>query len=182
MNQDIENYKKQKKIIKMNGYAGLLDVFIAIFALIRNNEKTTFTFFIFILLAATCFFICYNFDKLNKRTSKELFKKLIDQNYIKINEKRTTLYTLDDVLKTPKLNLETRNEDTVLENAFNKIFDSTTILKKYPNLVEIIKVERSFEYIKPYDKTIGEVAGRNTKNQIVVISNRKDVITEEVLI
>lgn len=37
MHQDIENYKKQKKIIKMNGYAGLLDVFIAIFALIRNN-------------------------------------------------------------------------------------------------------------------------------------------------
>lgn len=182
MHQDIENYKKQKKIIKMNGYAGLLDVFIAIFALIRNNEKTTFTFFIFILLAATCFFICYTFDKLNKQTSKELFEKLIEQNYIKINEKRTRLYTLDDVLKTPKLNLETRNEDTILESAFNKVFDNTTILKKYPNLVEIVKIQKAFEYVKPYDKTIGEVAARNTKNQIVVISNRKDVITEDILI
>lgn len=133
-------------------------------------------------MAVTCFFICYTFDKLNKQTSKELFKKLVNQNYIKINEKRTTLYTLDEVLKTPKLNLETKDEDTILESSFNKVFDSTTLLKKYPNLTEIVKVERNFEYVEPYHKIINEVAGRNTKNQIVVISNRKDVITEEVLI
>lgn len=182
MNQDIENYVKQKKIIKMNLYTALLDIFIAITSIVRHNGKFTFTFFTFVLLASICFYICFIFEKMNTRTSKELFKKLVDQNYIKIIEKRTVLYTLEEVLKTPKLNLETRNEDTILESAFNKVFDSTTLLKKYPNLVEIIKVERSFEYIKPYNKTIGEVAARNTKNQIVVISNRKDIITEDILI
>lgn len=178
----IESYKKQKKIIKMNLYAALLDIFIAIISFIKNNEKLTLMSFILIILAIACFFICFIFEKLNKQTSKELYEKLIEYNYIKINEKRTTLYTLDEVLKTSKLNLETRDEPTILESSFNKVFDNTTILEKYPNLVEIVKIQRNFEYIKPYDKTIGEVAGRNTKNQIVIISNRKDVITEEILI
>ena len=182
MHQDIENYTRQKKIIKLNAYIGLIDIFVAITSSITHNEILNSTFFTFMFFGITCFYICFIFEKMNSRKSKELFKKLVDQNYIKINEKRTTLYTLDDLLKTPKLNLETRNEDTILESAFNKVFDSTTLLKKYPNLVEIIKVERSFEYIKPYDKTIREVAARNTKNQIVVISNRKDVITEDILI
>lgn len=186
MNQDvklyIKNYKKQKKIIKMNLYAALLDIFIIIISFIKNNEKLTLMSFILIILTAACFFMCFIFEKLNKQTSKELYEKLIEYNYIKINEKRTTLYTLDEVLKTSKLNLETRDEATILESSFNKVFDNTTILKKYPNLVEIIKIQRSFEYIKPYDKTIGEVAARNTKNQIIVVSNRKDIITEDILI
>ena len=174
----IENYKKQKKIIKMNLYAALLDIFIVIISFIKNNEKLTLMSFILIILGAACFFMCFIFENLNK----ELYEKLIEYNYIKINEKRTTLYTLDEVLKTSKLNLETRDEATILESSFNKVFDNTTILKKYPNLVEIIKIQRNFEYIKPYNKTIGEVAARNTKNQIVIVSNRKDIITEEVLI
>lgn len=178
----IENYKKQKKIIKMNLYAALLDIFIVIISFIKNNEKLTLMSFILIILGAACFFMCFIFENLNKQTSKELYEKLIEYNYIKINEKRTTLYTLDEVLKTSKLNLETRDEATILESSFNKVFDNTTILKKYPNLVEIIKIQRNFEYIKPYNKTIGEVAARNTKNQIVIVSNRKDIITEEVLI
>lgn len=182
MNQDIENYVKQKKIIKMNLYTALLDIFIAITSIIRHNGKFTFTFFTFVLLASICFYICFIFEKMNTRTSKELFKKLVDQNYIKIIEKRTVLYTLEEVLKTSKLNLETRDEATMLESAFNKVIDNTTILKKFPNLTEIVKVEQSYEYLKPYHKVINEVVVRNTKNQIVVISNRKDVITEDILI
>lgn len=186
MNQDvklyIENYKKQKKIIKMNLYAALLDIFIVIISFIKNNEKLTLMSFILIILAAACFFMCFIFENLNKQTSKALYEKLIEYNYIKINEKRTTLYTLDQVLRTAKLNLETGDEDSVLENTFNKVTDVTIILKKYPNLTEIVKIQRRFEYIKPYDKTIGEIAARNTKNQIVIVSNRKDIITEEVLI
>lgn len=186
MNQDvklyIENYKKQKKIIKMNLYAALLDIFIVIISFIKNNEKLTQMSFILIILAAACFFMCFIFENLNKQTSKALYEKLIEYNYIKINEKRTTLYTLDQVLRTAKLNLETGDEDSVLENTFNKVTDVTIILKKYPNLTEIVKIQRRFEYIKPYDKTIGEIAARNTKNQIVIVSNRKDIITEEVLI
>lgn len=186
MNQDvklyIENYKKQKKIIKMNLYAALLDIFIVIISFIKNNEKLTLMSFILIILATACFFMCFIFENLNKQTSKALYEKLIEYNYIKINEKRTTLYTLDQVLRTAKLNLETGDEDSVLENTFNKVTDVTIILKKYPNLTEIVKIQRRFEYIKPYDKTIGEIAARNTKNQIVIVSNRKDIITEEVLI
>lgn len=186
MNQDvklyIENYKKQKKIIKLNLYAALLDIFIVIISFIKNNEKLTLMSFILIILAAACFFMCFIFENLNKQTSKALYEKLIEYNYIKINEKRTTLYTLDQVLRTAKLNLETGDEDSVLENTFNKVTDVTIILKKYPNLTEIVKIQRRFEYIKPYDKTIGEIAARNTKNQIVIVSNRKDIITEEVLI
>lgn len=182
MNQNIENYKKQKKIIKMNLYAALLDIFIVIISFIKNNEKLSLISFILIILAVACFFMCFIFENLNKQTSKELYEKLIEYNYIKINEKRTTLYTLDEVLKTPKLNLETGDEDSVLENAFNKVFDSTTLLKKYPNLVEIVKIQRKFKYVKPYNNIIEEVASRHTKNQIVIISNRKDIITEDVLI
>lgn len=182
MNQDIENYKKQKKIIKMNLYAALLDIFIAIISVVKNNGKFTFTFFTFILLASICFYICFIFEKMNAKTSEELFKKLVDQNYIKIIEKRTVLYTIDEVLKTPKLNLETRDEATMLESAFNKVIDNTTILKKFPNLTEIVKVERNLEHLKPYHKVINEVAVRNTQNQILIISNRKDIITEDILL
>ncbi len=182
MNQDIENYTKQKKIIKLNAYLGLIDIFIAITSVVKHNGELKLTFFTLMLLGITCFYICFIFEKMNTRTSKELFKKLVDQNYIKIIEKRTVLYTIDEVLKTPKLNLETRDEATMLESAFNKVIDNTTVLKKFPNLVEIVKVERNFEYLKPYHKVVNEVAVRNTQNQIVVISNRKDVITEDILL
>ena len=180
MDQDIENYTKQKKIIKLNAYLVLIDIFIAITSVVKHNGELKLTFFTFILLGITCFYISFIFKKMNTRTSKELFKKLVDQNYINI-KKRAVLYTIDEVLKTPKLNLETRDEATILESAFNKVIDNTIILKKFPNLTEIVKVERNFEYLKPYHKVINEVAVRNTQNQIVIISNRKDIVTEDIL-
>lgn len=186
MHQDIKlyikNYKKQKKIIKINLYAALLDIFIVIISFIKNNEKLSLISFSLIILTATCFFMCYVFEQLNKKTSKELYNKLIEYNHINIKEERITLYSLDEVLRTSKLNLETGDEDSVLKNAFNKAIDATTILKKYPNLTEIVKIQRKFKYVKPYNDIIGEVTSRHTKNQIIVISNRKDIITEDVLI